>query len=132
MSVDVKALIEKQRAKLAVVKQQTLEVMLGGEKVTLTFDRALPDVWDGLMAANPPRRGNEADATVGYNTKAVSVAYPGVALGDEVLDAGTWAELYDVLDSVHRNNIGVTIWGININESLREMQDAGKGSAGQK
>lgn len=129
---DLKALIEKQRAALSVVKFQDVSVVLGGEKVTLTVERVLPDVWDELMLRNPPRRGSKSDEDAGYNTKGVTLAYPRLLRDGEVLDAEMRAELYGVLDSTWRNNIGITIWGVNVNESLREMRELGKASAGRK
>ena len=129
---DVKALIAKQRADLEVVKYQTVDVVLGGERLTLSFERALPDVWDALVGGNPPRAGFESDAAIGYNPKGVSAAYPNVRVEGDPVDAETWAEMYSVLDSVHRNNIEVLLWGINVNEALRELQELGKGRAGKK
>lgn len=129
---DLKALIEKQRAELEVVKFQTVDVVVGGEKVTLTVEKVLPDVWDGLMIASPARRGSESDSIVGYDTKAVSLVYPRLLLDGEVLDAQTRADLFAVLDSTWRNAIGVAIWGVNVHESLQEMHALGKASAGRK
>jgi hypothetical protein len=129
---DIKALIAKQRAELEVVKQATVPVAVGGELVTLVFDRCTSDEWDDLVGANPPRHGRESDATVGYNVKAVSAGYPHVLVDDERLDAETWAEMFDVLDQPHKNNIGVVLWGLNVNETLRELRELGKGRAGKK
>lgn len=127
---DIKALIAKQRAELEVVKQATVEVAVGGELVKLSFDRAV-DEWDDLVGLNPPRPGFESDAMVGYNPKGLARAYPHVAQDGERLDAETWADLYSVLDSVHRNNIEVVIWGLNVNETLRELRELGKARAGK-
>lgn len=131
MNDDLKALIEKQRAKIDVVKESSVEVVIGDEKRVVTVGRVRPDAWDALMADNPPRRGVEADAMVGYNVKGVTVAYPLISVGGESLDAEGWAELYSVLDSVWRNNIGTLIWGVNVQETLKELQALGKAPAGQ-
>ncbi|GAA1148400.1 hypothetical protein GCM10009651_36340 [Microbacterium natoriense] len=129
---DLKALIEKQRAELEVVKFKTVDVVCGGEKVTLTVEKVIPDVWDALMISSPARRGSESDSIVGYNTKAVSLAYPRLLRDGELLDSQTRADLYAVLDSTWRNAIGVVIWGVNVNEPLQEMRTLGKASAGRK
>jgi hypothetical protein len=50
----------------------------------------------------------------------------------EVMDPETWAEMYSVLDSVHRNKVELVIWGINVNAVLQELQELGKGRAGKK
>lgn len=128
----VKDLIAKQRAELEVDRSQDVPVVLGGELVTLTIGRALPDEWDVLMEANPPRTGVKGDAAVGYNAKAVSRSYPHVSADGEKLDAETWADLFGVLDSVNRNNVEVVIWGVNINDALVKLRELGKERADQK
>lgn len=128
----IKDLIAKQRASLEVQKQGDVEVALGGELVTVTIKRALPEEWDGLVASNPPRVGIETDKMIGYNANGVSRVYPHVSLNGEAVDSDTWTEVFDVLDSVHRNNIGVLIWGLNVNEALKELRELGKGRAGKE
>lgn len=128
----IKDLIAKQRVELESTSQQSVDVALGGELVTLTFDKARPDEWDSLVVGHPPRQGAKSDAAVGYNAKAVSRAYPHVAADDEALDAETWAELFDSLDSVNRNNVEIVIWGVNINDALVKLRELGKARADQK
>ena len=128
----IKDLIAKQRAELEVVRTQDIDVVLGGEKVTLTFEKAQPDEWGSLVGANPPRPGMESDALVGYNPRAVSEHYPRVQVDGEALDTETWAEVFSVLDAVWRNSVEVTIWGINISESLTALRELGKVPAGRK
>lgn len=132
MALDVKALIAKQREKMAITKAWAVDVVCGGEKVTVGIDRCDPDTWDDLVAAHPPRPGVEGDATIGYNVKAVSAAYPGVTLNGEAQTAADWAEFFSVLESVHRNNIGTVIWGANVNDPLQELRELGKSPAGGK
>jgi hypothetical protein len=129
---DIKALIAKQRAELEVENRSELDVVLGGEIVTLSIERVHPDVWDTLMGDNPPRAGVEGDSVMGYNPKGVSASYPNVMVDGEVMDPETWAEMYSVLDSVHRNKVELVIWGINVNAVLQELQELGKGRAGKK
>lgn len=130
--VDIKALIAKQREELEVVKQGTAEVSLGGALVKLTFERVSADEWDALVGMNPPRPGLEGDATLGYNAKGVSALYPRVQIDGELQDAETWAEVYKVLDVVNRNSVDLVIWGININETMRELRALGKARADEK
>lgn len=129
---DYKALIAKQRAELEVVKQWDVDVVCGGAAVTVSIERAMPDEWDALVGENPPRHGVEGDATIGYNPRGVSAAYPRVSLDGERVDAETWAEFYGVLDSVHKNNIDVVVWGSNVNAALQELRELGKARAGKK
>jgi hypothetical protein len=128
----IKDLIARQRAELEASAQQSVDVVLGGELVTLTFDRAMPEEWDALMVVNPPRAGAKSDAAVGYNAKAVSKAYPHVSADGEKLDAETWAELFDSLDSVNRNNVEIVVWGVNVNDALVKLRELGKARADQK
>lgn len=127
--VDVKALIKAQREKLAVKKTWTVDVVCGGVKVTVGVDKVQPEVWDDLVAKNPPRPGVEGDAMIGYNINAVSAAYPDVALDGEVQAPEDWAEFFSVLESSHRNNVGTVIWGMNVNEALQELRELGKSPA---
>lgn len=130
--VDIKDLIAKQREELAVVKQGTAQVSLGGALVKITLERVSADEWSELVGHSPPRPGIEGDATLGYNAGGLSARYPRVAVDDEVLDAETWADLYKVLDVVNRNSVDLVIWGININETMRELRELGKAQAGKK
>ncbi len=130
--MDLKERIERQRARLADVKKSEVEVVLDGELSKVGIPKAQPAKWDELVAANPPRAGIESDSMVGYNPSGVSRAYPNVTVDGEMVDAETWADMFDVLDGVHRNNIGVVIWGVNVNDALRELRELGKARAGQK
>jgi len=132
MSIDLKALIEKQRAELEVVKSESVDVVVGGEKVTLTVEKVHPDVWDGLMQRNPARPGSDSDVEAGYNTKGVTLAYPRLLQDGEVLDEQTRADLVSVLDSTWRNALSIVIWGVNVNGPLSELRALGKVPAGRK
>lgn len=130
--VDVKALIAAQRKKLETVKQYDVTVVCGGEEVKVSLERVSPDEWDDLVNANPPRAGVEGDATIGYNPKAVARAYPRVQVDGDEVDAETWGEFFDVLDSLHKNNIGLVIWNANAYSVIQELRELGKGRAGKK
>lgn len=132
MSIDLKALIEKQRAELEVVKSDDVDVVVGGERVTLTVEKVHPDVWDELTLRNPARPGSDADAELGYNAKGVTLAYPRLLQDGEVLDADTRVGLLSVLDSTWRNALGIVIWGVNVNGPLAELRALGKAPAGRK
>lgn len=130
--VDVQALIAAAKKELESGVVHDLPAAVGGENVTLGFEKLPPDEWDLLVGENPPRQSVENDALLGYNPKGVSQNYPRVQLDGELLDAGTWAELYSVMGSVARNAVELTIWGININDQLAAMRAAGKAYAGRK
>lgn len=130
--VDVKALIAAQREKLETVKQFDVTVVCGGAKVNVSLERLQPDEWDALVNANPPRPGVEGDATIGYNPNGIAAVYPRVKLDGEDVDADTWTEFFGVLESLHKNNVGLVIWNANVYEILQELREVGKAPAGKK
>lgn len=130
--VDVKAAIAAQRAKLATVKQYDVTVVCGDEQVKVSLEKVSPEEWEALVNANPPRPGVEGDATIGYNPKGVAKDYPRVQLDGELQDAETWAEFFEVLDALHKNNVGLVIWNANVYQLMQEMQELGKAQAGKK
>lgn len=129
---DFKALIAKQREQLEVVKEATVDVEFGGVMVEVGISKVLPDVWDALIGECPPRPGREDDAQVGYNPKALAAKYPNVTVDGVKVDPEDWASGFAIMDPPHRNNIEVTIWGVNINESLKALRELGKARAGRK
>lgn len=130
--VDVKAAIAAQRAKLATVKQFDVTVVCGDDQVKVSLEKVSPEEWEDLVNANPPRPGVEGDATIGYNPKGVARSYPRVRLDDEPVDAEVWGEFFDVLDALHKNNVGLIIWNANVYELLQELRELGKAQAGKK
>lgn len=129
--VDVKALIAAQRKNLETVKQYDVTVVCGDQEVKVSLERVSPDEWDDLVNTNPPRAGVEGDATIGYNPKGVARSYPRVQIDGEPVDAETWAEFFDVLASLHKNNIGLVIWNANAYSVIQELRELGKGRAGK-
>lgn len=129
---DFKDLIAKQREKYENVKESTLDVEFGGEMVTVGVSKVLPEVWDELIGECPPRQGREDDAQMGYNPKALTAIYPEVTVDGEKIDAQDWAAGFAIMDPTFRNNIELTIWGVNINESLQALRKLGKARAGRK
>lgn len=128
----IQELIAKQRAKLEEVVEHTLEVEVDGDPVTIGIQKVLPPVWDDLIGASPARKGRVDDDQMGYNPKALSRAYPLVTVDGDDVSPEEWAAFFDGLDPVHRNNIEITIWGVNINDTLRVMRELGKARAGRK
>lgn len=131
MSTDLKTLIDRQRAKNEEVVAEDVEVVLGGEIVTITVQKVTPETWDKLIMRNPARTGSASDEEAGYNTKGVTLAYPRLLLDGEVLDSETIASMYAVLESTWRNALGIVIWGVNVNGALKELRDLGKARAGR-
>jgi hypothetical protein len=138
---DLKDLIAQQRVKIEQPKTESVDVVLGKELVSLEFARLLPDDWQALVATHPPRttedhRGRStmvhADSHIGYDQHTLPRDYPAdrIKVNGEDVDAGTWRDLYTVLNSVHKNNVGTTIWGLNVFDAIKELEALGKAGAG--
>lgn len=131
--MNVQELIEKQRAELSQEKAERVEIALGGELVEVKVKKLMPDVWQELVAVHPPRKGATGDANVGYDQGSLPRDYPTTHLlvAGEPVDGETWASLWAVLDSVHRNSVGAVIWGVNYYAAVKELRELGKAAAGQ-
>lgn len=131
--MNVQELIAKQRAELAEDKAESVDVVLGGELVAVTVKKLLPDDWQMLVAVHPPRKGATGDANVGYDQASLPRDYPAthIEVAGQPVDDATWADLWAVLDSVHRNNVGSVIWGVNYYAAIKELRELGKAAAGQ-
>lgn len=139
--MDLKDLIAKQRVEIERPVTETVDVVLGGELVTVVFSRLLPDDWQQLVAEHPPRtlggdrpRQVLSDGHVGYDQKALPRDYPvtHIAVAGEAVDVETWHALYDVLNTVHRENVHTVIWGLNVFDAIRELKSLGKAAAGSQ
>jgi len=132
--MDLKALVAKQRDALADLKTKTVEVVLGGEAVEVVLAKVSPDEWQELAADHPPRKTNTGDHSIGYDQYALPRDYPAdrITVGGEAVDQEQWAEIYSVLEAVHRNSIGSLIWGLNVLDVMEELQRLGKAAAGRR
>lgn len=132
--VDLKDLIARQRAEVEAPKTLPVNVALAGELVTVEVARLLPDDWQALVANHPPRATSKSDAKIGYDQNALPRGYPAdrIKVAGEPVDQETWVELYAVLNSVNKNNVGSVIWGLNVYEALQELAELGKAAAGQR
>lgn len=129
--MDLKALIAQQRASVEATKTETVNVVLGRELVEVEISRLLPDDWQSLVAANPPRKTSKSDANIGYDQNGLPRNYPAakIRVAGEPVSSDMWRELYEVLNSVNRNNVGTVIWGLNVYEAIQELQELGKAVA---
>lgn len=136
--MDLKALIAEQKAEIESVKTESVDVVLGKERVTVEVARLLPDDWQQLVAEHPPRKlaGKtlmvHSDSSIGYDQNGLPRDYPAekIRVGGETVDQETWREIYTVLNTVHRNNVGTVIWGLNVFDAVQELQELGKAVAG--
>lgn len=129
--MDLNALIEKQRASLETPVTDAVDVILGGELVTVEVTKLRPELWDDLVSLHPPRRGSTDDG-VGYNQKTLPAHYPAdrLSVGGEPVTGEQWTAIFASIDPAHRNSVGTVIWGINIYQSVTKLQALGKARAG--
>lgn len=132
--MSLKDLIDRQRAALEEPKSEVLNVALAGELVKVEVLRLMPDEWQALVATHPVRPTSKADANIGYNTNTLPRDYPAsrVRVAGEEVDAQTWADMWSVLNSVNKNNVHTVMWGLNVYDAIRELEDLGKALAGQQ
>lgn len=132
MTFDVKALIEKQREIVADPKKDSVEIALGGELASVEITQIRGDEWQDLLALFPPREGVKVDANLGFNEKDLPSAYPSsrIRVNGEAVDAATWADLYGLLDSPNRANVGAVMWGLNVLAGMVQLKALGKAASG--
>lgn len=132
--MNVQELIEKQRAEIAQEKTAATEIVYGGELVEVVVVKLSPDDWQQLVAKCPPRTAHPGDANIGYDQAMLPRLYPAekIRFGGEIIDQSTWDEIWKPMDSVHRNNIGTVIWGLNHYAAVKELRELGKAAAGQQ
>ncbi len=108
--------------------------------ITFTFRSLAPDAFDALVAEHPPRDGNDADATFGYNVEtfrpalvaACHVHYePGDDGGLVEQDGMTFEDAVDIFTSPgwssgDRDRLFATAWAVN-QTSRMEYVSLGKG-----
>lgn len=130
--MNIQELIAAERAKLEAAKPTVIPVVLGGQKIKVGITRLVPADWANLAAAHAPRAGG-ADDGVGYNQETLPGKYPvaRITLNDETPEQGTWAQMYEVLEPVHKATIGNVIWGLNVYAGIKELQGLGKATAGK-
>lgn len=134
MTVDIKALIAKQKALLETPTTDTVNVHLAGELVAVEVARLLPVAWQELTGANPPRKNNAADTNVGYNQNGVPRGYPvdHLKVDGQDIDQETWSDLFDSLDVTNRHNVHTVMWGTNVYAGVSQLRALGKARADQQ
>lgn len=132
--MNVQELIARQRESLAEVKSKNSDVILGGEVVNVEISKVSPDEWQELAFAHPPRKTNSSDMNIGYDQFALPRDYPAthIKVGGEPVSQEDWADLYSVLEAVHRNTVGTLVWALNVYDVMSELQRLGKAAAGRQ
>jgi hypothetical protein len=130
--MSIQDLIEKARAEAENPPTDTANVVVGGALVALTFTKLLGADWSAIVAVNPPRKGAQLDANLGYNLDAAAAAYPveKLTVDGEHPDASQWAELYGLLDAPWRETIALKLWGLNQQGPASRILTLGKASSG--
>jgi len=92
---------------------ETLRAQMHSSTAVFTF-RALPRrAWTALVAAHPPREGNDHDRAMGMNEETFFEALVRACLIDPVMDDAQWARLDDVLSDAQWQQLTNAAWAIN-------------------
>jgi hypothetical protein len=136
-NMDLKKLIAQERAKAEGPRPNVTKTIPLGDKsgVDVTFEKLRGDEWQAIVAANPPRDDVLSDVNIGYNERAVTLAYPlehVIIDGTDAVDKDTWIDLYDVLDGVGRNLLALAIWQVNVQDAINRLAELGKARAARQ
>lgn len=130
--MDVRSLIAQQKAALESPPSAKVDVVYGGELVTVEVTKLIGGEWQALADAHPPRSGT-TDVGVFYNQATLPAAYPAdqITFAGEKVTTEMWQEIYATMDAVHRNNIGAVMYGVNQHDVKKELVTLGKARQGQ-
>lgn len=133
--MSLQELIEKQRAEMAKPRPKSAApVEFAGEMVEVEVTKlALPDDWQNLVAAHPPR-DKSLDGKVGYNQTTLPAAYPAacIKVAGESVTQEQWAEIWASLESYNRINVNTMMWGLNHYAAMLRLSALGKAAAAQQ
>lgn len=103
---------------------QDVDVILGGEIVTVSIGELWPDDWIRLSRHNPAQ--NPADKPYGYDRSAVARAYLAdrLKLNGEPTDADTWQAVWDLLEGDDHTNVEAVMWWEHIGEPQEQLRQA--------
>lgn len=99
-----------------------VDVILGGEIVTVSIGELWPDNWRDLTAHNPAQA--DADKPYGYNRAAVARAYltERIKLNAEPTDTDTWQAVWDLLEGDDPTNVQAVMWWEHIGEPQEQLR----------
>lgn len=108
-------------------------VVFNGKLRNVVVTKLLPDDWQQLVAENQPRTGHQSDNGLGYNQNELPRSYPveRIKIDGEQVDAETWREFFEIIEPVDKNNVNTLMWGLNVFEAVKRLQELGKVVAGQ-
>jgi len=119
MSTFEELLAKRESEKLAGTEKLDVQVVFGGELITLRFREMLGTEWAAITANNPPRLEALVDRRFGYNVHAVCQAaapVSGVHVdGDSEVkwSAEQWALFFPEISGPGFAEICDAIWGLN-------------------
>lgn len=101
---------------------EDVDVVLGGEIVTVSVGMIAGSEWGDLVDYNPPEI--RTDKPYGYNRSAVARAYPAhrIRLNGEPTDADTWAAVWDLLTGEDPINIQAVMWWNHIGKPTKTLE----------
>lgn len=94
--------------KIQALREEMLEYTL-----VLTLHALPRRKWTGMVAAHPPRDGNDADKVMGLNQETFFDALVRACVVEPNLDAADWAELDDKLSDGQWQALVNAAWAVN-------------------
>lgn len=130
--VDVQALIEKQRAIVAVPKSLDVPVEFADSVVTVEVFKLLGDGWRLLKEAHQPRPGVSSDRDAGFNELTLMPAYPAESLrfGGESVTAEQWTDIYMMLEEPAKNLLAGAAYRLHLLDPINRLAELGKAVSG--
>lgn len=100
---------------------ESVDVVLGGEVVTIEAAKVWGEEWQELERSHPPV--THADLNSGFNRQTLPRDYPvdRLRVAGEKVNAATWQALYDVLEAPHQLSVAALLWGVNVYEVERRL-----------
>lgn len=107
------------KSKASDAETATVEVLVGGELVTLKFTELPGATWAGITLRNPPRVDVPVDLAKGYNLHAATqfaAAESGVLVDggeEQKLTEDQWRGIWDALSGADFQSVIDVVWSLN-------------------
>lgn len=120
------------KSKAAEAATASVEVLVGGELVTLKFTELPGKQWAEITIRNPAREDVPVDIIKGYNVHAVTqlgAVKSGVLVGDDAeqeLSEDQWRGIFDALSGADFQTVIDTVWSLNEWAPTERVENAKK------
>lgn len=135
------------QSNLKIIKDkiEALEERMREKSITIRFTAVNNGVWQKMIIQNPPRKNNDTDRALGYNTEnfffvaaqatGLYVEDPGTEENEyedavlEVIEPGEWAEIQEAWTAGDWDRVHLTLITLNQREGARGVNFLKRGSA---